>query len=176
MIHVLYVIFLPMLLIDFSNSTKDTTKSLICTHLLFCFCNIILSIFFINFLLKWFFIFILIVTFQSFCVITVLTFCTSFVKLVNMFFYITHATSSSVHLFHYVFIENEFLFEKSYSSRVNSVANKTRLAERRYRIKLKKDKEQIKLINEKHKNKKNKLEKVKKITKCTIINYKNQKR
>ena len=57
---------------------------------------------------------------------------------------------------------------------MNSVLNKTRLAENRYRDKLKKDKKNLNKLKERIKNKK-KLEIVKKYIKSTIIKYKNQK-
>ena len=58
---------------------------------------------------------------------------------------------------------------------MNSAMNKNRLAEKRYRHKLKKDKKEIRLNTKNIKNKK-KLEKLKKIIKNTIVNYNNQKR
>ena len=59
---------------------------------------------------------------------------------------------------------------------MDSVTNKTRLAEKRYRDKLKKDKKEIGLNNKKHKKQnKKKLENVKKIIKNIITSYKKQK-
>ena len=53
--------------------------------------------------------------------------------------------------------------------------NKTRLAERRYRDKLKEDKKEIRLITKNYEKQNKKLEKVMKVIKSTIINYKKQK-
>ena len=58
---------------------------------------------------------------------------------------------------------------------MNSVTNKTRLAENRYRDKLKKDEEQIILNNKKYKKQNTNLEKLKKTTTIIIINQKKQK-
>ena len=59
---------------------------------------------------------------------------------------------------------------------MDSIMNKTRLAEKRYRDKRKKDKKEIRLNTKKNiKSKIKKLEKVRKIIKSTIINYKKQK-
>ena len=60
---------------------------------------------------------------------------------------------------------------------MNSVMNKTRLAEQRYRDKLKKDLKKINLSNKKHQKHNKKLEKVKKVMKNIIIkNCRKQKR
>ena len=53
--------------------------------------------------------------------------------------------------------------------------NKTRLAEKRYRVKLKKDKKEFRLNAKKQKNKIKKLEKLKKTITIIINNYKKQK-
>ena len=53
--------------------------------------------------------------------------------------------------------------------------NKTRLAEKRYRDKLKKDKKEIRLNNKKHKKQNKKIENMKKIIKNIIDSYKKQK-
>ena len=58
---------------------------------------------------------------------------------------------------------------------MDSVTNKTRLAEKRYRDKLKKDEKETRLNNKKHKNKIKKLENVKKIIKNIITRNKKQK-
>ena len=54
--------------------------------------------------------------------------------------------------------------------------NKTRLTEKRYRDKLKKDKKEIRLNNKKHKKQIKKLENMKKIIKNIITSYKKRKR
>ena len=54
--------------------------------------------------------------------------------------------------------------------------NKIRLAEKRYRDKLKKDKKEIRLNTKKHKKQNKKLVKVKMIIKETFIKYENQKK
>ena len=60
---------------------------------------------------------------------------------------------------------------------MDSVTNKTQLAEKRYRDKRKKDKKEIRLNNKKQrKNKIKKLENMKKIIKNIIGSYKKQKR
>ena len=107
-----------MLFFLFSISTKDLSKSLNCIHLLFCFYNNNSSLFFImDLLLLWSFTFIMIVTLQSSCAITNFTFWTSFVRIVDVFFYITHATIFSVHLFSIDFHEKEFQLNKIISNK-----------------------------------------------------------
>ena len=58
---------------------------------------------------------------------------------------------------------------------MDSVMNKTRLAEKRYRDKVKKDKKEIRLNTRKPKKQKKSM-KIKKILKNTIINYEKQKK
>ena len=53
--------------------------------------------------------------------------------------------------------------------------NKTRLAEKRYWGKLKKDRKEIRLNNKKHKKQTKKIENMKKIIKNIIDSYKKQK-
>ena len=58
---------------------------------------------------------------------------------------------------------------------MDSVTNKTQLAEKRYRDKRKKDKKEIRLNKKNIKNKIKKLENMKKIIKNIIASYKKQK-
>ena len=58
---------------------------------------------------------------------------------------------------------------------MDSVTNKTQLAEKRYRDKRETDKEEVRLNNKKHKYKIKKLENMKKIIKNIIGSYKKQK-
>ena len=58
---------------------------------------------------------------------------------------------------------------------MNSEMNKTQLAEKRYRDKVKKDKKEIRLNTKRHKKQNKKVRKLKKVEKSTIINYKKQK-
>ena len=55
------------------------------------------------------------------------------------------------------------------------MTNKTRLAEKRYRDKLKKDKKEIRLNKKNIKIKIKKIENMKEIIKNTIVNYKKRK-
>ena len=59
---------------------------------------------------------------------------------------------------------------------MDSVTNKTRSAEKRYRDKLKKDKKGFRLNTKKHKKQNKKIEKLKKTITIIINNYKKQKR
>ena len=58
---------------------------------------------------------------------------------------------------------------------MDSITNKTRLAEKRYKDKQKKDKKEIRLNNKKHKKQNKKIENMKKIIKNIITTYKKQK-
>ena len=57
---------------------------------------------------------------------------------------------------------------------MDSITNKTRVAEKRYRDKLKRDEKEIRLIDKKLKKQNKKLQKVKKIIINIIVNYKKQ--
>ena len=58
---------------------------------------------------------------------------------------------------------------------MDGITNKTRLAEKRYRDKLKKDKKEIRLNAKKHKKQNKKIEKLKKTMTILIVSYKKQK-